>query len=55
MTTQEEFVDVNEMRDAGMTFVEIAEATGYHRTTTPSGSRRAVRPGGGRRPRSGWC
>jgi IS30 family transposase len=33
MMTQEEFVDVKEMRDAGMTYAEIAEKTGYHRTT----------------------
>lgn len=33
MMTQEEFMDVKRMHDEGMTFVEIAEATGYHRTT----------------------
>ena len=33
MMTQEEFMDVKEMRDAGMTYAEIAEKVGYHRTT----------------------
>jgi transposase len=33
MMTQEEFVDVQEMHAAGMTLSEIADATGYHRTT----------------------
>ena len=33
MMTQEEFMDVVGMRAEGMSFVEIAEATGYHRTT----------------------
>jgi transposase len=33
MMTQEEFMDVKGMRAAGMTYAEIAEATGYHRTT----------------------
>jgi hypothetical protein len=33
MMTQEEFVDVKEMYAAGMTLSEIADATGYHRTT----------------------
>jgi transposase len=33
MMTQEEFMDVKRMHDEGMTFTEIAEATGYHRTT----------------------
>lgn len=31
--TQEEFMDVKRMHDEGMTFTEIADATGYHRTT----------------------
>lgn len=33
MLTQEEFMDVQRMRAEGMTVVEIARATGYHRTT----------------------
>ena len=33
MMTQEEFMDVKGMRAAGLTYAEIAEATGYHRTT----------------------
>jgi DNA-binding IclR family transcriptional regulator len=33
MMTQEEFMDVVRMHAEGMTFSEIAEATGYHRTT----------------------
>jgi len=33
MMTQEEFMDVKGMRDSGMTYAEIAEKTGYHRTT----------------------
>lgn len=33
MMTEEEFMDIQRMRAEGMTFVEIAEATGYHRTT----------------------
>jgi hypothetical protein len=33
MMTQEEFMDVKQMRASGMTYAEIAEKTGYHRTT----------------------
>ncbi len=33
MMTQEEFMDVVQMHAEGMTFSEIAEATGYHRAT----------------------
>ena len=33
MMTQEEFMDVVRMHAQGMTFTEIAEATGYHRQT----------------------
>lgn len=33
MMTQEEFMDVVRMHAEGMSFTEIAEATGYHRTT----------------------
>lgn len=33
MMTQEEFMDVKDMRASGMTYAEIAEKTGYHRTT----------------------
>ena len=33
MMTQEEFMDIRQMRADGMTYVEIAEVTGYHRTT----------------------
>ena len=33
MMTQEEFMDVQAMKRQGLTAVEIAEATGYHRET----------------------
>ena len=33
MMTQEEFMDVLAMRRQGMTYVEIADETGYHPTT----------------------
>jgi hypothetical protein len=42
MMTQEEFMDVNGMRAAGMTLSEIADATGYHRTTIA----KWIKPGG---------
>lgn len=33
MMTQEEFMDIRQIRAEGMTYAEIADATGYHRTT----------------------
>jgi transposase len=33
MMTQEEFMDVKDMRASGMTYAEIADKVGYHRTT----------------------
>lgn len=53
--TQQEFMDVKRMHDEGMTFTEIAEATGSHRTTIAKWIRAGGPPEKRATAASGWC
>jgi transposase len=45
MMTGEEFMDIRQMHADGMTYLEIAQKTGYHRTTISEWIRKGHPPG----------